>query len=227
MPALNETHRALASHVTYTSAHARLTDSASRLGRCSIRAMYRSKSAGNSQHNTQVVMSTRRAGLVAVILFGALCGAQAAPLPPRAVLCSGNGLFTAVQAAPPAASAERDSLAALKACCTTNIVVEGFGNLGQPCAELGQGMHLRRLGWPPQGCMCCTTCPDKVSVYTLSSACHAHQQTETSLSAWSQALIGVLAQHVRTVMLSLRLLRRQRRARWKSHVQTRRRRRPR
>jgi hypothetical protein len=60
-------------------------------------------------------------------------------LAPRTVVCSRGGLFTGLTLQKSALSGLHGGSARLDICCTTSIIVEGFGDLGATCAKLGNG----------------------------------------------------------------------------------------
>ena len=75
--------------------------------------------------------------------------AWAQALPPRIVQCSGGGFFTRVAAAaPPATEGKAATLGQLSVCCTTSVVVDGYGDLRAPCVDLGSGMPRRSATAP-------------------------------------------------------------------------------
>jgi hypothetical protein len=78
-----------------------------------------------------------------MILAVMAASAVDAALPPRLVFCMGGGLLTQLQAVlPPARAPHSAVLSSVRLCCTTSVVVEGFGDLGVQCAALGGGALL-------------------------------------------------------------------------------------
>ena len=60
-------------------------------------------------------------------------------MPPRTVFCTRGGLFTAVELFESSVSGPEGGSVRLDVCCTTTVSVEGLGDLGSDCAQLGNG----------------------------------------------------------------------------------------
>jgi hypothetical protein len=78
----------------------------------------------------------------------------AAYLPPRALECSKAGFFTQLELVgatsdPPLQGDQESTLGQIQVCCTTDVIVEGYGNIGAPCISFGEGEFQGLLYWQP------------------------------------------------------------------------------
>eukprot|EP00892_Ulva_mutabilis_P003580 jgi/Ulvmu1/1594/UM111_0022.1 len=64
-------------------------------------------------------------------------GTLASPVPPRTVFCSRGGLFTGLELFQSPNAGFQGGSVRLDVCCTTTVAVEGLGDLGSSCAQLG------------------------------------------------------------------------------------------
>lgn len=89
---------------------------------------------------------------------------EADVLHPRTVFCTRGGLFTGLRVRDSVEANPAGSSVGLDVCCTTSVFVEGFGDFGDSCVQLGNGAPASRTCMP-----CCLLPTDN---RTVEEQCH-------------------------------------------------------